>query len=112
MVMVGAGVQSIQNGLVLMNQNQSNQGGGGASSGSGGSGGAGPTETFADPAAAIGDVYGVATKVGQAATKNPQWINWGYTQTYYYEDSNGVQNTVFYNPSTRTYSGGHPSSGQ
>jgi len=69
------------------------------------------SETFDTPAAAIGDVNGVAEYAGQGTTNNTTLYNAGYTKTYYFDDSNGVQHTVFYNPTTKLYGGGHPSSG-
>jgi RHS repeat-associated protein len=81
--------------------------GGGSGGSSGGSGGTGPEETFTNPADAIGDVHGIADKVGEAATKNDYWNAHGYTQTHYYLNSNGEQLTVFYNPSTGIFAGGH-----
>jgi hypothetical protein len=71
-----------------------------------------PTETFTNPADAIGDLYGHATWVGQGTTNNDYWIDHGFAETHYYLDSNGDQHTVFYNPRTGEFSGGHLSSGQ
>jgi hypothetical protein len=69
-------------------------------------------ETFNNPADAIGDIHGVAILVGQGKTKYKDIIKGGFTQVYYYRDSNGVKHTVFYNPQTREYGGGHQSTGQ
>ena len=69
-------------------------------------------EVFTNPADAIGDPNGTAQKVGQAKTKNQKLIDRGYTETHYYRDSNGLKHTVFYNPTTKTFGGGHVSSGQ
>jgi len=71
----------------------------------------GVVETFKNPADAIGDLHGDATRVGQGRTKNPFWVNQGFTKTEYYVDSNGTRWTVFKNPTTGEYSGGHISSG-
>ena len=100
-------------GMILLSpaSGSSGSGGGGSSAGSG-SGGTGPTETFSKPAAAIGDVNGVAQKVGQAPTNNVYWNVYGFTETHYYLDAAGDQHTVFYNPTTRQFAGGHLSSGQ
>jgi len=72
----------------------------------------GPKEAFKSPAAAIGDLQETAKHVGSGKTNNPQWIEWGYTETHYFRDSNGVKWTVFRNPKTGEYSGAHMSSGQ
>ena len=72
----------------------------------------GPSETFNNPADAIGDLNGEATLVATGKTKDGQWNAWGYTDTHYYRDSDGVKWTVFYNPSTGLFSGAHPSSGK
>jgi RHS repeat-associated protein len=74
--------------------------------------GGGPTETYDNPADAIGDIHGKAKRVGSGPTRNPYWRAHGYTDTHYYVDSDGVKHTVFYNPKTGMYSGAHPSSGQ
>jgi hypothetical protein len=95
----------------------SGSGGGSGSTGGGdeppkGSGGKPPEETFTNPADAIGDIHGKADWVGQGSTKSDYWNAQGYTETHYYLDSCGDQHTVFYNPTTRLFSGGHLSSGQ
>jgi hypothetical protein len=72
----------------------------------------GPNEFFKSPADAIGDLHGIAVKVGNAVTKNAQWREWGYTVTYYFRDSQNQKWTVFFNPKSRTYAGAHLSSSQ
>jgi RHS repeat-associated protein len=53
-------------------------------------------EEFDTPAEAIGAVDGVATLVDSAATKDPDIVAEGFTETLYYLDSEGTQHTVFF----------------
>jgi len=78
-----------------------------------GCGGAGEIyETFKNPADAIGDLNGHARLVSRGPTKNEFWLRRGFFDTEYYLDSNGQKWTVFKNPWTGEYSGGHHSSPQ
>jgi len=70
-----------------------------------------PPGSYMTPADAIGDLNGVADLVDTTRTNSSYWVERGYTRTHYYLDSNGFQHTVFYNPRTGLYSGGHLSSG-
>jgi RHS repeat-associated protein len=77
-----------------------------------GLGAGGPKEVFDNPADAIGDLQGEARLAGESSTKSQAWRDAGFKTTRYYYDSNGVKHTVFYNKTTKMYSGAHKSSGQ
>jgi hypothetical protein len=69
------------------------------------------TEGFKNLADAIGDVHGYAKIVGTAKANSTSYILDGYTKIFYVVDSNGIQHTVAYNPTTKIYRVSHNSSG-
>jgi RHS repeat-associated protein len=101
----GTSLVGPRGGAMLFNSNA----GGGSGSGSGES----PfRETYHSLEDAIGEVnpLGRSAIIGRARTQNPRLRRAGFTETIYVRDSKGRQWTVFYNPRTGEYAGGHLSS--
>jgi len=71
--------------------------------------GGAPGEAFFDAADAIGDLAGEAILVNSEATKSLFWRLHGYAETHYFRASNGIQYTVFHNPTLKLFSGAHRS---
>ncbi len=71
------------------------------------------SETFKNPMDALGLTNTKVIRIKIEKTKNFEWSDKGFTEKHYYLDSsNGVQKSLFYNPKTKAYTGGHNSSGQ
>lgn len=67
-------------------------------------------EVYPTPEAAVGQVEGKVDVIDKVETENEGLRIQGFTKTWYVDDADGQQWTVFYNPRTGMFTGAHLSS--